>query len=323
MFNDIFGIQANLLGICSSSVGILFNLLLLIIFLYRLLSMKRVSKSSSRQIGLLHTMNTYVHLTGILSTLLIMCLRTFYGDFYSSTRDSMVIAWHCHFLSYLFSFFGAGVYGSCFLQAIFRYWRIMFSQRIQLLQKPLFHLLLIVMHWILVSLLIFPTIFRSIYIPSDHVCVIPFDDRWTAAYIASIVTLLPVTGIFILYIKIILYMKNRFQTRKKRKRMRNDLSTIRRIFFLVMIILQTSSAGVILWILTFFQENLHRLFYRLLRLLVILCMLICSMALLFLSPQLRRILRTSQQQHRAKKRPISSTNTDEPTPSRSAQLPRI
>ena len=311
-YSRVLGMNIIFLGICSSSVGILFDLSLLIIFIHRLRTFEHSNKNSSHRIGLLHTINTYINLIGILSTLLSTCLQTLHGDVYFNAQHRSSISWHCHLLSYLFTLFGAGVYGSCFLHTLFRYWRIMHHPRI-LLQNPIFHLLLIFIHWILISLLLIPTIPRSSYIPSDHVCLIPFDDRYTAAYISSIVTVLPVSGIFLLYMKIILYMKHHFQTRQERKRTRHDRSMIRRIFILVIMIFQTSSTGVILWILTFFQENLHRLFYRLLRLLVILCMLICSMALLFLSPQLRRIVRSKQRKHRA-----SLNNIDEITPVRNA-----
>lgn len=113
------GTNIILIAICSSSRGILLNFLLLIIFIHRIRSFKQSNKNTSCRISLLHTRNTYIHLTGILSTL--------YGDLYLTIRDAYPISWHCHFLGYLLSLFGSGVYGSCFLQAIFRYWRIMFS----------------------------------------------------------------------------------------------------------------------------------------------------------------------------------------------------
>lgn len=313
-YSRILGMNINSLGICSSCVGILFDLSLLIIFIHRLQTFEQSNKNSSHRIGLLHTINTYIHLIGILTTLLIIGLQTLRGDIYLTIQHSSSISWHCHLLSYLFSFFGAGVYGSCLLHTLFRYWRILHYPH-HLLQNPIFHFLLIFIHWLSISLLLIPTIPRSIYIPLDHVCLVPFDDHYTAAYISSIVTVIPVSGIALLYMRIIFYMKHHLQNRHERKRTRHDLSMIRRIFFLVLIIFQTSSTGVLLWILTYFQENIHRLFYRLLRLLVILCMLICSVALIILSPQLRRMLQSKQRKHRT-----SSSNLDELTPMRNVSI---
>jgi hypothetical protein len=241
-----------------------------------------------------------------------MCIRTFYGDFNRQNREKIFIFWHCHFLAYLLSLFAAGVYGSCFLQAVFRFWRIMMSNQ-GLFQSLSFHLLFIFLHWICILILLLPTYSRSIYISSDHFCLSPFDDRWTAGYISLITAIIPVTGIFILYMKIVLYMKNHFQTKKQRKRMKHDLSIIRRIFFLVIIILQTSTTGIILWILTFFYPNLHLLFYRLLRLSLVVCMIICSMTLLILSPQLRRTLRANSRKHQKNNQNISSNMIEETT----------
>jgi hypothetical protein len=239
-----------------------------------------------------------------------MCIRTLYGDLYLKKQDENSISWHCHFLGYLLSLFGGGVYGSCFLQAIFRFWRIIISSR-GLFQNLSFHILFIFTHWIFLIILLLPILSRSIYISSDHFCLSPFDDRWTAAYISLITAIIPVTGIFIVYIKIGIYMKNHLQTRKQRKRMRNDILIIRRIFFLVVIILQTSSTGIILWILTFFNQRLHLLFYRFLRFLLILCMIMCSITLLILSPQLKRALRLNTRKHSIQNQKTSPNNMEE------------
>jgi len=299
-----------LIGIVLSSIGILFNFIIIICFINYGKFLKHSNKNTSRRIGLLHSINTYIHLIGILSTLLIMCIRTLYGDLYLKKRDENSISWHCHFLGYLLSLFGGGVYGSCFLQAIFRFWRIIISYR-GLFQNLSFHILFIFTHWIFLIILLLPILSRSIYISSDHFCLSPFDDRWTAAYISLITVIIPVTGIFIVYIKIGIYMKNHLQTRKQRKRMKNDILIIRRIFFLVIIILQTSSTGIILWILTFFSQRLHLLFYRFLRFLLILCMILCSITLLILSPQLKRALRLNRRKHSIPNPKTSSNNMEE------------
>ena len=307
-----------LLGIYASFLGMIFNVSLLIVFIHRIRLMKPLRRNNSHRIGLCHTINTYIHVLGILSILFLMHLRTFFNDFSFKTNGSLSISWDCYLLSHLFTFFEAGVYGSCFLQAIFRYWRIMFSDHSRL-QNFNFHLLLIFLHWILLNLLLLPTVLRSSYIPSEHICHTAFDDRYIAVYVAIIVTVIPVGGICVFYIKIILFMKTRLHNRK---RMRNDLLTIRRIFFLVIIIFQTSIANTILWMCMFFQENLHRIFYRLLLLLVILCMLIFSVTLLLVSPHLRQILRSNQVQY-SRRYSISLKKIEKSTQSRGVEPVQI
>jgi hypothetical protein len=303
------------ISILLSSLAIIFNLILVIFLIHHGQFTKHSNKNNSRRIGLLHSVNTYIHLIGILSTLLIMCIRTLIGDLYEKEYS---ISWKCHFLAYLICLFAAGVYGSCFLQAIFRYWRVILPS-LSLFQKLSFHIRLILSHWILIIILLLPVIPRSIYIPSDHFCFSPFDDRWTAVYISLITAIIPVIGIFILYIKIIIYMKHHLQTKRQWRRVKRDISVIRRILLLVIIILQTSSTGIILWILTFFNNRLHSIFYRLLRFSIIICMIICGITLLMVSPQLKRALRLNHRKYKSKssvqKQNSSSNYIEETVPS--------
>lgn len=302
-----------LFSIYINCTAIVVTLSLLIIFIHRLRSMEQSRKSTSHRIGLYHTMNTYIHLIGILLTTFSMELKIFYKDFYVHDQFSSVLSWDCYLLNHFFSLFTGGVYSSCFLHAIFRYWRIMFSNT-RHLQNPTFHLLLILIHWFLLNALLLPTLLRSKYISSEHLCFIPIDDRLTTAYLTLIIIIIPVSGTTIFYIKIVLFMKNR----KERKRIRNDIFTIRRIFFLMLIIFQTSTAGIVLWILTLFQRDLHQLFYRLFLLLIILCMFIVSIALLLVSPQLRQILRSNKWQY-SKTHSITMRRFDDATSSKGGQ----
>ncbi|CAF4581214.1 unnamed protein product [Rotaria sp. Silwood1] len=306
-----------LVAIFFGSIAIMFNFIIIIYLIRHGKFAKYSKKQRSRRVGLLHSINTYIHLIGLLATLVIMCIRTLYGDLYQEKRGENFISWHCHFLGYLMSLFGAGVYGSCFLQALYRFWRIITPNR-DLFQNLCFHIHLILVHWIFIITLLIPILSRSVYISSDHFCLSPFNDRWTAAYISLITAVIPVTGIFILYIKIVIHMKHNLQTKKQWRRMKRDISTIRRILLLVLIILQTSSTGIILWILTFFYKSFHPLFYRLLRFLMILCMLICSITLLMVSPELKRAFQSSSHKQLKKryytsKKQTSLNNTNEIT----------
>ncbi|CAF1420709.1 unnamed protein product [Adineta steineri] len=119
-----FSISINLIAILSSSLGILFNFILILILIHYGKFTKYSNKNNSRRIGLVHSINTYIHLIGILWTLLLMCIQTFYSDLYGEKYDENFIPWHCHILAYFMTTFAAGVYGSCFLQALFRFWRI-------------------------------------------------------------------------------------------------------------------------------------------------------------------------------------------------------
>ena len=287
------GLILTLLSIFLSSTTMIFDLMMITFLIVHVQSLRRARRHLNRRIGLLHFTNTYIHLSGILTVLLLMSIRTWYGDL---TTTNPTESWHCHFLAYLMSFFAAGVYGSCCLQALFRFWQIVIRNR-SFFHQWSFHMFLIVLHWILISILLLPTLSHSVYIIHDYFCWIPFDNYRMGGYISLVTVVLPVTFLIILYINIILYVRSRSRRRQRSKRVRKNLFLFRRILILVIIICQTSCTGILLWILSFFDQRLHPLFYRLLRFLIILCMFICSIGLLIVSPELKRMFRTSRHSH--------------------------
>ncbi|CAF2911806.1 unnamed protein product [Rotaria sp. Silwood2] len=260
---------------------------------------KRSSKCRSRRIGILHSMNTYIHIIGGTTTFLIMSIRTLFGDLYLYNKEEMSPSWHCRLLNYLTCMFSAGIYGSCCLQALFRYWRIIKPHQ-RLYRKFSSHIRLIHLHWILIIILSIPVWFRSVYISSENFCLNRFSDTWSSVYISVTSVAIPVFSIIIVYLKIVLYMKHNWQSRKRWRRMKRDVATIRRIFILVIVLLNTSSAAIILWLLMFIQKRMHPLSYRLLCFVVEIGMSACSITLLVVSPQLRRALQSTdryRQQH--------------------------
>ncbi|CAF3704911.1 unnamed protein product [Rotaria sp. Silwood1] len=269
---------------------------------------KRSTKSRSRRIGLLHSMNTYIHIIGGTTTFLIMSIQTLFGDLYLYNKEEMSPSWHCRLLNYLTSMFPAGIYGSCFLQALFRFWRIIKPHQ-RSYRKFSFHIRLIGLHWILIIILSIPVWFRSVYLSSENFCLNRFSDTWSSVYISVTSVAIPVCSIIIVYLKIVLYMRHSWQSRKRWRRMKRDVATIRRIIILVIVLLNTSSAAIILWLLMFIQKRMHPLSYRLLCFMVEIGMLACSIALLVVSPQLRRALKSTncyRQKHRSNNKSISS-----------------
>lgn len=279
-------------GIIIGSGGIVLDLTFIGMLLYGGKPDNHSARSfSSGRIGLLHSVNTYVHLIGVLITLLLMCIRTLSGDLHGTTYGETDAPWHCYLLAYCMSLFAAGVYGSCFLQALFRYWRIVLSSRTDL-QKVSLHVGLIAGHWIFIALSLLPAFRSYVYIVSDHICLTPADDIVAAAYTATVVTVVPVTGLLILYVKIIRYLKHFSYNRRLRRRIRRDVFLIRRILILVIIIVQTSSSGIVLWLFVLIDRRFLSLFYRQLRFVIIVCMVICSVALFAVSPHLNSAARS-------------------------------
>ncbi len=278
-----------------TSFTILFDCTIIFRLIYSGKLKKRYSKSSSRRLGLLHSINTYIHIIGETSIFLLMSSRTLYGDFYLNPSEEISPSWHCRLLNCLMSMFASGIYGSCFLQSLFRYCRVMKPHQ-SLYRKFSFHCRLIILHWILIIILSIPIWFRSVYLSSENFCLNRFTDTYSSIYISITSVVIPVSLIIIVYVKLVLYIKNNWQSRKRWRRMKRDISVIKRIILLVFVLLNVSTAAIILWLLMFIQQYLHPLSYRILCFIIGISMPICSITLLIVSPQLRRSLNYDQQQ---------------------------
>jgi hypothetical protein len=299
MFNTSSNIDVKFIATSFTIITIILACLTIILdvaVLWRLIFYnklrKRCTRSTCRRIGLLHSMNTYIHIIGESTIFLIMSSRTLYGDLRFYNKEEIPPSWHCRLLNYLMSMFAAGIYGSCFLQSLFRFWRIIKPHE-RLYRTLLFHFRLIVLHWILIIILSIPVWYRSVYISSENFCLNRFTDTWSSVYISVVSVAIPVFSIIIVYVKILMYMKHNWQSRKRLRRMKREILTIKRILLLVIVLLSTSGAAVVLWLLMFIQKHMHPLSYRLLCFMVETGMLICSVTLLIVSPQLKRALQST------------------------------
>ena len=289
---QILATSFTILTIILASITILFNSAIIFRLIYCGKLKKRYSRSNSRRIGLLHSMNTYIHLNGEATTFLIMSSRTLFGDLYLFNNEESSPSWHCRLLNYLVSMFGCGIYGSCFLQALFRFWRTVKPHQ-RLFRTISFHFRLVCLHWISIIILSIPVWFRSIYLSTENFCLNRFTDTYSSIYISMISVAIPVSSIIIVYFKILMYMKQNWQSRKRLKRMRRDFAIIKRVILLVSVLLISSNVGVVLWLLMFVKKRMHPLSYRLLNFMIEFGMLLCSITFLIVSPQLRRALKST------------------------------
>ncbi|CAF3732823.1 unnamed protein product [Rotaria socialis] len=271
---------------------------------------KCMSRSKSRRVGLLHSTNTYIHVIGCTTTFLLISIRTLFGDFYTDNKFESVPSRHCRLLNCLMSMFSAGIYGSCFLHALFRFWRTVKSKQ-RLLRQFTYNIRLIIVHWIIIMILSIPVWFRSVYLSSENYCFNRFSDTWSSVYISITFVAIPVSGIFIVYMEIVFYMKQHWQSRERLRRMKRDVITIKRIILLAIVLLATSSAAIILWLLMFVQKRMHRLSYRLLCFMAVVGLLTCSVTLLSVSPQLRRAIKLTA--HRRKREHSNNDSVGSPS----------
>lgn len=292
--NQYFKTAATTLTIITTIIAtltIILNLFILILLFYYGKLRKRFSKSNSRRIGLLHSINTYIHIIGGTTIFLVMSIQTLYGDAKIHNKIDSPPSWHCRLLNYFLVIFSAGIYGSCFLHALFRFWRIIKPNK-HLFQTFAFHVQLIIIYTISIMIIFIPIWFRSFYVPSENYCVNRYNDRWSLLYVIIISIAVPVFGIIIVYLRIVLFMKTNWQSRKRLKRMKREISTIRRIILFVTVVLTIGSAAVVVWLLTLIQKRLGTLAYRLLCFVSQISLLACSITLFAVSPQFIRALQS-------------------------------
>lgn len=255
---------------------------------------KSTSNNASRRIGLLHSMNSYLHLLGNTLIFLFISLRTLFSESYSSSSNKPtkfpMSLWHCRLLNYLTCIFTAGIFGSCFCQSLFRFWRLT-KPRQSVFRKFSFHLSLMIGHWLLILVLSGPLWFRSVSVSSENFCVNQIHVLWPVIYVCITSLVIPVVSIIIVYIKIILFIQSQSHVSQKLSRVKRDVFVIRRIVLLVCVLLSTSSLAIALWLLASIHPNLHPLAYRLFSLVSVMGMLTYSITFVVAFPQLRRTIR--------------------------------
>ncbi|UJR32049.1 hypothetical protein I4U23_019516 [Adineta vaga] len=305
-----------LTAIIFTSISIILaflNVLFISIVLFRLIFRDKFQRSNSkninRRIGILYSIDTYIHIIGETCITLIMVSRTLYSDIYYIEKKEDLPSWHCRLLNYFVSMFASGIYGSCFLQALFRFWRIMTPHKSRY-RTFKFHFQLVIMHWICISLISIPVWFRAIYLSTENYCFNRFSETWMSIYISITSVAIPISGIIVVYLKIVMYMKHTWQTRKRWKQMERDLLMIKRMLLLVIVLSNTSGAAVLLWLLMAIQKRLHPLSYRLLCFIIIIGLIICSITLLVVSPQLKRALQLRSFRHHHRQKNDSNKTSD-------------
>ena len=296
-FNDDrtwLGTSFTIATVALASFIIVLDISIFLRLLYYRKHSKGTSTSFSRSVGLMHSINTYIHLLGNTTVFLLMSSRTLVGDG-SKLSDKLILAsWHCRLLNCSMAMFSAGIYGSCFLQALFRFWRITQSSQSRLTNYA-FHCQLIVFHWLWIGLLAVPVWFRSVYVVEENYCFNPFIDPWSSVYISSTSVGIPLVALILIYVKIVLFIKRNSRAPRRWRRIQRDVNIIRRILVLVLVLLCTSSGVVILWISVYVQKRMHPLSYRWFCFMIVIGMLVCSVTLVLVSPQLRRALRSLRQ----------------------------
>lgn len=236
--------------------------------------------------------NTYCNCFLVSSMMLMMYSYTLIGNLHPSTYFGG--QW-CRWRIYLVHVCFCSLYYSFVLQAVFRLFRIVFY-RFKVLQSFGVCLLSVVIQWILSFLFILPNLllddFR--YQASEFNCWIAFDNVRGLILVTLTIFNNPLSIIFTIYTQIIRYTRRQAHLQQRRQNAnQRDLAVLKRIVILVFIIVIIGLPTLVVIIVYLITNRIIPYAYHIQGLCIALGVLVASISLVFLTPQLQQIFRKS------------------------------
>ncbi len=139
-----------------------------------------------------------------------------------------------------------------------------------------------------------------IYLPNDYVCFISFTNIRAILWVAFISYGLPVTYLSLIYIRITLFLRqqsNDIELAIKRRQKR-DLVVIQRIFINVGLLLVMGLPAIVVIIMSLINDVEYPLSHRILWIGVEVSLVILSIQMIFMTPQLKNLVMKRWQQNR-------------------------
>ncbi|CAF0942963.1 unnamed protein product [Adineta steineri] len=274
------------IGVCLYSITLAICITMLILICIRIRALKS-------NVSILLTCNTYFNSLLVSSIMLLMYSYTLRGNL--DSRLSFGGQW-CEIRTYLTHVCFCSLYYSFVLQAIFRLFRIIFY-KYKILQSFGVFLIAIMIQWILSFLCILPNLLLNDfqYLPTEYNCWIAFEN--IRGLILVLITIFnnPLSIIFTIYTQIIRYTRRPTQIQQRRKNSnKRDLIILKRIVILVFIVVGIGlpTAGIVLTYMI--TKYVVPFAYHIQGLSISLGVLVESISLIFITPQIQDIFRWNQ-----------------------------
>ncbi|CAF0980662.1 unnamed protein product [Didymodactylos carnosus] len=273
---------STLFGIIIAIIVSLFTILLVVV------SYCRRRYNAQNSVSMLLTCNTCL-------TVFCSCLMLFYMNFASISGD-----WHlsslyffqqwCIGRGYLLFVFINAIYLSYCLQAFFRLCRIAFY-KCKYLQMFRNYLLFILVQWSLSFLLILPMRIRRfiVYLPNEFYCQVPMTNLKAIVFSILGVYFIPLCLICIIYIWIIVYIRRQSIIHIRRQQNIRDSRILKRICFIISILLALGIPSIIFVILFTITVRLHSMAYRIGWFTISLSLVFIALSSVYLIPQVSMI----------------------------------
>ncbi len=220
-----------------------------------------------------------------------MYVHYLYGDVHENVS---VDHWWCYLRAYFLHVGTSLLYHSYFLQAIFRFFRVVLYKH-KHLQTLRFMCTLILIQWFIDFLCISPLLFLRYfqYIPQVYYCEILLTDTQGMLLMGVITYGIPMNGIGFIYGYILYYMRKRksqliLQNRQQANQ--RDLTVLRRVMILLGMLFSLGLPTSILWGEYIFTGHANPIGYRLGWSLFTFSLSILPTISVLITPQLRELL---------------------------------
>ncbi len=246
-------------------------------------------------VSILLTLNTYFNLLLVCSIMLVTYSYNLRGNLDSSI--SFGGRW-CQIRTYFAYVSFCALYYSFVLQAVFRLFRIIFYKR-KILQSFGIFLIGIILQWIVSFLCILPNLLLDDfqYLPWDYNCWIAFQNIRGLIMVTVFIYNNPLTIIFTIYIQIIRYTRRSTHIREIRQHAnKRDLIILKRIVILVFIIVGIGLPTVAVVLIYIITKYFIPFAYYIQGLSISFGVLVASVSLIFVTPQIQEIFKQNQAQ---------------------------
>jgi len=227
-------------------------------------------------------------------TLLVMAYG-FYGNLYSSIS---LDDYNCQLRSYVNYVFICAFYYSCALQAIFRLFRVVFPKH-KILQSRRVFTIVIIVQWVIPVLYILAYLLLGDFEYHSDIgsCWLSFKNIRALSIAMAFVYGSPLIVMGIVYFCIIRYIRQTVQTEQVRQNAnKRDLLIVKRIIILVLIAMGIGIPTAFLLIIYMITNYLTELAYHIQALSLTAGLLFESIALGYITPQVREIFKINRQQ---------------------------
>jgi hypothetical protein len=272
--------------------GLIFNILaLLISFGATMISTVVLVSILLRRQWLVHNdillaTNAFIALLTTSTILLSLNIHTFLGEIHvDSYPDSTV----CRVRGYLFLFGCIWLFYTFGLQAFGRMLNIIYWKHLILRSVLFTKILIIVVPVILMLMISLSFLFNAVaYVPEDFYCITDFRMWNNYTYLLSIGYVIPIALVVISYTRVIIFLRQASISNHGRQRsIARDVLVLQRLAFIVASLFIFGVPTLAFWFQWIFTKDLNEFAYRIQVLMLAFNMLVLSIALVLINPQLK------------------------------------